>query len=311
LGRVKADKASCDPLYTKKKILLVGGAGFIGNSLSEVLVHAGHNVFVGDERTRLDKYSIPVERVNYLEFDWQDPVSMPTLPSFDVVIHLAWSSNPLSSMEDIGYDARKNILGTVSLLEAVSGTNISKFIFMSSGGTVYGNLTGDCANEQSPLNPISAYGVSKLACEKYVEVFGAMNRIRVCNLRLGNPYGVYQLQGTPVGVIANFVKNVCNEQEIIVRGSGEAVRDYIHVKDMSAYVEKIVSLDEIEGTYNVGSGTGTSIKKVISTIREIKGSDINVRYIDAAESDVGSIILDCQKIETATQLKVFISNDES
>ena len=176
-------------MSVRNKTLIIGGAGFIGTNLTRHLADNGVSTIVADTQRRLDKYAIPVSGVTYVPLEWPQASTHTYFTDVINVVHLYWATNPATSMVDIISDAELNILGTINLLEQVSKHNINKFLFLSSGGTVYGNTTADTIDESHPTSPVSAYGISKLSCEKYVSLYAKMKNFPHLNIRLGNPYG--------------------------------------------------------------------------------------------------------------------------
>ena len=278
------------------KTLIIGGAGFLGNSLSKYLADCEIPVSVLDSQLRIDKYAIPQRKVEYLSCDWPSVSGYKNLGAYDNVIHLAWSTNPTSSMKDIPEDASANVIGTLKLLESIPVNGINKFIFMSSGGTVYGNANTDIYLESNLPQPVSAYGISKLSCEKYVELYALRKKFIPINIRLGNPYGSYQLQGTPIGVIANFVSRIFSGVAIDLYGNGEIVRDYVHIDDFLTAMNRILRCKEISGTYNLGSGVGNSLAKIIDSIESITDRSFKINYLRSRRSDVRSVVLNSEKL---------------
>jgi len=281
----------------KKSTLIVGGAGFLGNSLAKHLSDLDERVFVTDTRRRLDSYAEIYSKVEYIETSWPDISNLDNAPIFDNVIHLAWTTAPASSMNNIMDDASTNIMGTLNLLESRLTNSISKFMFMSSGGTVYGNSYNGKLDEDSPTRPISAYGISKLTCENYIQLYALRKQFTPLIIRLGNPYGNYQLQGTPTGVIANFIRKIYANEILEIYGNGDTVKDYIHIQDVMSYIEKLLVHPEASGIYNLGSGLGMSVKDIIDSIAQFTNKPINITHLQCRRGDVRSVVLDISKLQ--------------
>ena len=279
----------------KNSTLIIGGAGFLGNSLAKWLSASGQSVIVADTQRRLTLYALQLQNVEYVACEWPNCNFDTLLNEVKNVVHMAWSSNPASSMLDIESDASENILGTVRLLESLC--NIEKFIFMSSGGTVYGNTDDIPVTELSNTNPVSAYGISKLCCEKYVQMYSLRRGYTHINLRLGNPYGAYQLNGTPVGVIANFVRKVLNDEAIVLYGTGDTVRDYLYIDDFLRAMSLLLQSPCASGIYNLGSGVGTSLVEIIDAIEQKLNKKISINRHKERRLDVRNIVLDVSKLE--------------
>lgn len=292
------------------KTLIIGGAGFVGNSLAQYLADNGTSVVVADSQRRIDNYSNEIPNVEYVAIEWPLTSKLSLLSEVDNVVHLAWSSNPSSSMMDIPADATNNILGTLALLEQVCEFGVKRFIFMSSGGTVYGNLSAPSINESYPINPISAYGASKVACESYVSIYANKCAFNYLNIRLGNPYGEYQLRGTPTGAIANFINRASKNEVVTIYGDGNNIRDYIHIDDVSHTLMLLIRGNSMSGTYNLGSGLGYSINDILNKIQIHFTSEIKTEYLPARGSDVKSVILNSSKIQNELPYIPKISIDE-
>jgi len=277
-------------------ILIVGGAGFLGNSLVKHLTDHNMNVAVADTKRRIEKYAIQLDGVEYVTTDLPDYSSIKKMANVNVAVHLAWSTNPNSSMQDVIGDAKTNLIGTLNLLESLQNHHLEKFIFMSSGGTVYGNCYEPLIPETCSTSPISAYGISKLACENYVNLYSIRKKFTPLNIRLGNPYGCYQLQGTPTGVVANFVRKIFHGDALEIYGDGETTRDYIHIDDVTECIERLISHPTIAGTYNLGSGVGVSVRNIIDIIEKCTNKEIRINYRESRRSDVRSVVLDVSKI---------------
>ena len=280
-----------------KKILLIGGAGFLGNSISEKLRSSKYRLIVADTRSRIEKYATHVADVDYIELDWPCTKPLKNLKNIDTAIHLYWSTNPNSSMRNIAYDAQSNLIGAIELLENLKRSKLKRFIFMSSGGTVYGNCSVPLIPETQPSRPISPYGITKTACESYVDLYALQGGFNGINIRLGNPYGLYQLQGTPTGVIANFIRKAENQESILLYGDGETIRDFIHVDDVTRCIENMINHPTLSGTYNLGSGVGKSVNDIIQLISTHSNYSLDIQYRECRRSDVRSVVLDISKLK--------------
>lgn len=293
----------------REKTLIIGGAGFIGTNLTQYLADNGVSTIVADTQRRLDKYAIPIPGVTYVPLEWSKQSTLPFFSDVKNVVHMYCATNPATSMVDITNDAELNTLGTINLLEQVSKLNIEKFVFLSSGGTVYGNSSVSTIDESHPTSPVSAYGVSKLSCEKYVSLYANTKNFSYLNIRLGNPYGEYQLQGTPIGVIANFVLRASRGETIDIFGEGDCVRDFIHIDDVSHTLFLALLKQKLNGTFNLGSGLGYSINEIICKIEQNIGSKITTNHLPARNSDVKSIILQSSKLQNEINYRPKIDMD--
>ena len=218
-----------------------------------------------------------------------------------MIAHLASTTVPATSMTDMIYDSTSNIAMSLRLLEAAAKRGIRRFVFASSGGTVYGHPSRLPAKENDPTYPISSYGVVKLAIENYVRMEANRHGFLGVNMRVANPYGPGQFRGTEVGVIVRFLKQIAEGQPIHILGDGSIRRDFLHVDDAVDAIR--LALDpnnNLHGTYNVGSGSSHSINEVVTTVEEITGLSAEVNYEPSRGIDVPSICLSTEKLTECT-----------
>ncbi|WP_186760032.1 NAD-dependent epimerase/dehydratase family protein [Luteimonas wenzhouensis] len=280
------------------RVVIVGGAGFIGTALADRLSGRGDDVLVADTRRRLDRAQAWLPAVETREFDFvsgDDP--HPLLEGADTVVHLACATTPASSMQSIAGDALRNILPSIRLFDAARSASVRRLVFSSSGGTVYGAPSRLPVQECDTGTPLSAYGVSKMAIEHYLSLYPALSPL---SLRVANPYGAYQLQGAAVGVIARYARAAAAGEPIEVWGDGAIVRDYIAIEDVARAFELAVAGDLAPGAYNVGTGTGASLNEIIAMIESLSGHPLEVRRSPARQYDVPGIVLDPGKFARAT-----------
>ena len=273
------------------RVLIVGAAGFIGNAVADALVNTGVEVRLADTKRRLDRRAAASLGREVHQFDFSSQVaSDDLLDGVDALIHLGCTTNPARSMADMAFDANSNIGPSIRLFESAAQAGIDRVIFASSGGTVYGAPGHACVTENSPTAPISAYGVSKLAIERYLAICPGICGV---SLRIANPYGSGQLRGSAVGVIAKYLLAVSRGQPLEVWGTGSVIRDYIAIGDVArAFVAAILERDIVPGPYNIGSGDGLSVNEIIARIFAVSGRRVSVEYQQARGYDVPAIILD-------------------
>jgi len=285
------------------RVILVGGAGFIGQSVARELDQRGHEACVLDSPRRLARLSREDGGREHQELNWKDHSGLRrVLQKSDVIIHLAWSSTPADSMSGICDDAEINILRSIRLLEAAQSAAVPRFMFASSGGTVYGNSLDQCPRvETDATNPVSAYGVSKLAVERYVDLYARKNNTIGINLRMGNPYGPDQYRGATVGAIAHFIYAAARSEGLDIFGDGSIVRDYLYIDDLANAICLIAEPEfRRSGSYNIGSGQGTSIGELIKKISLITEKQLVVNYDTHRSMDVSYIVLDCESLSSLT-----------
>jgi UDP-glucose 4-epimerase len=254
------------------KVLVTGGAGFIGSHVVDRLVEEGHQVVVVDNLSsgkkrnvnraanlyRLDIQSSRLERV----FRNERP---------NVVMHFAAQINGRRSVEDPIADAQVNILGTLNVLQQAVRHGCRKVIFSSSGGAIYGEQALYPAPESHATNPISPYGISKLCGEHYLFYFQRISGIQVVSLRYANVYGPRQDPDGEAGVISIFVQKMFNREQPIINGNGRQTRDFVFVDDVVEANLAAMGQDS-HGTYNVGTGIETSINELFRMLADFTGA---------------------------------------
>ncbi|MBA2237818.1 MAG: NAD-dependent epimerase/dehydratase family protein [Lysobacter sp.] len=279
------------------RVLIVGAAGFIGKAVADALAEAGIESRLADTRRRLERSDDWLPGRDVREFDFsRQAASEELLDGVDALVHLGCTTNPARSMADMAFDADSNIGPSIRLFESAARAGIARVIFASSGGTVYG--VPECARvcEDAPTVPISAYGVSKLAVERYLAICPGVCGI---SLRVANPYGAGQLRGSAVGVIARYLLAVSRGQPLEVWGTGSVIRDYIAIADVAqAFLSAVVTRDIAPGPYNVGSGEGASINEIISRIFAVSHRRVHVEYQEARGYDVPAIVLDSTRFRS-------------
>lgn len=280
------------------RVVIVGGAGFIGTSLARSLSRHGHHPVVLDTPARLAGAAAALGGASTAEFDFTSARNAEALlAGADGLVHLACTTNPAHSMARIAWDAESNIAPSLRLFDAALAAGVPRVVFASSGGTVYGAPERLPVRESDPTRPLSAYGVSKLAIENYLALY-PLNGI---SLRLANPYGVGQLSGATVGVIARYAMAVGLGQSLEVWGDGSVVRDYVAIEDVADAFRLALETRELpSGAYNIGTGIGASVNDVIAAVFAAAGRTVPVAYKPARAYDVPAIILDSARFGERT-----------
>jgi UDP-glucose 4-epimerase len=244
------------------KILVTGGAGFIGSHLVDRLVQEGHQVVVVDDLSTGKRKNVN-RSVEFYKLDIQssrlERVFRNERPT--MLMHLAAQMDVRRSVEDPLYDAQVNILGTLNVLEQAVRHGIRKVIFASSGGAIYGEQETFPAPETHPTRPASPYGISKLSGEHYLDYYQKVSGIQYVNLRYANVYGPRQDPHGEAGVVAIFTQKLLNGEQPVINGNGRQTRDFIYVDDV-VEANLAVMGKEAQGTYNVGTAQETSINEV-------------------------------------------------
>ncbi len=273
------------------KALVTGASGFLGRALVPALLAMGETVVATGRR------SCPFAPHPRLSW-WQADLACPAAPVADIlsgvdtIYHLSWSSVPAESNLAPSEDARINISGSVRLLELIpQGTN-PRFVFASSGGTVYGRLISTPAPEEHPLKPLSAYGVSKISVEGYLDLFAAFGSLRPVSLRMGNVYGPGQDTARLFGAITHFCKCAVAGGPIRMFGNGDAVRDYVYIDDAVAALVRAGHVNETSAALNIGTGKGHSLNDIVAIIQNQLGKPLLVEHEAPRPFDVPVSTLD-------------------
>jgi UDP-glucose 4-epimerase len=281
------------------RCLVLGGAGFLGSNLLKHLVQHNFDITVFQSRNASlkrikqyeDKYKLIQDDFTSLSEEKLDEMTR----DVDIVIHLISTSTPATSNQNVFKDASSNILPTINLLDACVKNKIKKFIFYSSGGTVYGDTQEIPIIEGLPTDPISAYGVHKLTIEKYLHLYKTLYGLDSYILRISNPYGEEQSSISGQGLISTLVYKAVNGKGIEIWGDGGVVRDYIYVDDVSNAVIKLIKYSGNIKIYNISSGEGKSINQILDYLKDIHVGNLKIKYMQSRDFDVRINILDNTK----------------
>lgn len=280
--------------------VVFGGGGFIGSAIVDKLLAAGHRVRVF-ERPRVDPYR---------EFSAHEPIEWVSgdlasihdveeaLEGMDAVFHLVSTTLPKSSNDDPIYDVQSNMVSTLQMLNAMVRSGVRKIVFISSGGTVYGPPQYLPIDEKHPTEPIVSYGITKLAIEKYLKVYGDLHGIRSVVLRVSNPYGERQRLETAQGAVAAFLHKALQDQPIEIWGDGTVTRDYIYIGDVADAFLKAVEYEGAVPVFNISSGQGLSLNVLVDRIEGVVGHPVERVYKPGRAFDVRTSIL-CNALAAA------------
>lgn len=278
-------------------VLVVGGCGFIGSHVVDQLLSLNTAVKVLDRGP--ERFRSPLNDVSYVYGDFTDSaVIAEALSGVATVVHLASTSIPATSNLNPVEDIVSNLAGTVRLLETMRKLSIRRIVYLSSGGAVYGIPRTDPVTEDHPLNPISSYGIVKVAVEKYLEMERYLYGLEYVALRPSNPYGPRQGHVGLQGLIGTFLWRCLWGEPLQIWRDGSVCRDYIHVTDV-ARICVAASLGGPCGTYNVGSGTGLSVADVAALVCEITGTSSQFELHAGRKFDVPRIVLDTRAARQA------------
>jgi len=254
------------------RILVTGGAGFIGSHVVDSYIEAGHDVFVVDDLSTGKRENLH-PKAHFLHADILDLAVRKLLASekIDVVNHHAAQMDVRRSVADPLFDARINLLGMLNVLEGAREAKVKKVIFSSSGGTVYGEQTMFPASEDHPTQPISPYGVSKRAGEHYLYFYSVEYGIPYIALRYANIYGPRQDPHGEAGVVAIFTLRLLSGNQPIINGDGKQTRDYVFVKDV-AQANLAALQTNYCGPINIGTSIETDVNQLFHHLRTLTNS---------------------------------------
>lgn len=267
------------------KVLVTGGAGFIASHVTDAYIELGHHVIVVDNLS-----TGRMENVNpQAEFHCQD-IREPDLEEIfannkiDVINHHAAQMDVRRSVDDPIFDARVNILGFINLLQLAKKYGVRKVIFSSTGGAIYGEQDYFPADEEHPLRPISPYGISKLAGEKYLYYYQQTFGLEFTILRYANVYGPRQSPHGEAGVVAIFASLLLNGKQPIINGDGTQTRDFVYVKDVVR--ANCLALEYPESNYfNIGTGMETNINQLYHLMTRVLGLDLPEKHGPAKDGE--------------------------
>jgi len=251
------------------KILVTGGAGFIGSNVVDAHIEKGYDVVVVDDLSSGKKGNLN-RKAKFYKLDICDRALEEVFKEerIDIVNHHAAQVDVRKSTADPVFDARINIEGSLNILENCRKYKIKKIIFASSGGVVYGECGKFPPNEDSSVSPISPYGVSKYAVECYLSTYAKIYGLKYTALRYGNVYGPRQDPYGEAGVVAIFSGKMLNNEEVNIFGDGKQVRDYVYVGDVVR--ANILCLENGDNEiFNIGTGKSTSVNRLFSVMKEL------------------------------------------
>lgn len=254
---------------TQRNILVTGGAGFIGSHLVDRLVAEGHRVHILDNLSTGQPEFIN-HGAEFLRKDIGDPDldGLFADARFDAMVHLAAQIDVRRSVADPVADAGTNILGSLNLLQLCVRHRVGRVVFASTGGAIYGDTDQRPTVEDSDCRPVSPYGITKLAIEKYLHFYRVQYGLAHTVLRFGNVYGPRQNPHGEAGVVAIFCRRLLGQQPAVINGDGLQSRDYVHVGDVARAIRAALDLDSGAETCNVGTGIEHTVVELYDILRD-------------------------------------------
>ncbi|MEQ1583419.1 MAG: NAD-dependent epimerase/dehydratase family protein, partial [Candidatus Nitrotoga sp.] len=269
------------------------GGGFIGSAIADRLLLDGHELRIF-ERPRVTPYRkfAESERVEWIAGDLSSTHDVSdAIRGVDVVLHLVSTTLPKNSNDDPIYDVQSNLVATLQMLNAMVAHNVRKIVFISSGGTVYGNPMYLPVDEKHPTDPLVSYGITKLAIEKYLQMYSHLYGIRAITLRVANPYGERQRIETAQGAVGVFLHHALKGLPIEIWGDGSVTRDYIHVSDVAEAFVRAVGYSGAKSCFNISSGAGTSLNELVDMLEDVLGKPVERHYLPGRPFDVPVSVL--------------------
>lgn len=285
-----------------RKILITGGAGFIGSHLADTLIEDGFDVLVVDNLSTGKKEFVNKKArfakadINSREFGYILNRERPT-----IIFHLAAQSSLTKSLKNPTEDLKANFLSVINLLRKTQDNGVQKFIFASSAA-IYGETDSLPMKEDTPQNPSSPYGLAKLSCEYYIRYFYLSKRLPYTILRYANVYGERQNTSSEGGVVGIFINKIINKQPVHIYGDGRQTRDFIHVSDVVSATKAVLKSD-IVGEFNVGTGKRTSIEELFDIMAGISGAGSEKLYKPERAVEVRHNSLSYKRINKETRWK--------
>ena len=276
----------------KKTVLIFGGGGFIGSHMAESLSNDFRVIIFDKKNFSRQNISTCEAEIEIIEGDFCNHLDwLHALNTADYVVHLICTTLPATSNENCTYDIESNVVPSLKLLDALRKNPRARLIFISSGGTVYGNTEELPINEEAVTNPICSYGIGKLMIEKYLHLYHTVYGLDYRTARLSNAYGERQNTTSNQGLITTILHKVLQGQTVEIWGDGLVVRDYIYVKDAVDCIKKMLTYDGPERTFNVSSNKGYSVREVLDAIAAVMGREMEVTYSGERKFDVRDNIL--------------------
>ncbi len=279
------------------KILVTGGAGFIGSHVVDLFIDKGYEVVVLDDLST-GRVSNLNPRAKFYQMDIRSPEIREVFAAEkpDYISHHAAQMDVRRSVAQPLFDAHVNILGSINLIECAREFGVKRFVYISTGGAVYGEPEHLPCNELHPINPICQYGASKHTVEHYLYMYHVNYGLNYTVLRYPNVFGPRQDPHGEAGVVAIFTGKMMAGEPVVVNGDGQQTRDFIYVGDCAYGNYLAITVDHKPGIYNLGWGRPTSINEIFLTLVKVTGYEFPVQYGPAKVGETRHIYLDASKI---------------
>ena len=276
------------------RLVVTGGAGFIGSHIVDMLARRGDEILIVDDLSTGRRSNLPVG-VRVAELAVGHPELSSAFADFmpDATIHCAAQAAVPVSMQRPGFDAQVNIVGGLNVMAASVGAGVDRFVYVNTGGALYGEPERLPCKEDDPIRPISPYGLSKWTLEVYLGML-LPPAASLVTLRLANVYGPRQDPHGEAGVVAIFAERMLEGREMTIFGDGEQTRDFVYVTDVARSVEAALAFDG-RTSVNIGAGRPFSVRQVFDVLSELTGYECESVHAPARPGDVRHIFLDVQR----------------
>ena len=279
------------------RVLVTGGAGFIGSHLADRLLGDGHDVVILDDLSTGHVEHLQANARFYqmdLMSPWIDELFRIERP--EAVVHQAAQASVRRSVEDPVFDAGVNVLGTATLLQASVRHGVRRFLFASTGGALYGDADVTPTPEDYPTLPVSPYGAAKLSAEVYLRTFNALHGLSYAALRYANVYGPRQDPHGEAGVVAIFTRRLLSGETTRINGDGKQTRDFVYVGDVAEANALALTSDTV-GSFNVGTGIETDVNTIFQMLRRLTGSNQPEEHGPPLAGEQRRSVVDARKLE--------------
>lgn len=292
------------------KILVTGGAGFIGSHIADGFIAQGHEVVILDNLSmgRIENIN-PKAKFYLMDIGEKEVDKVFKLEKFDALCHQAAQMDVRKSVENPLFDAEVNVKGSLNLLQNCIKYQIKKFIFASTGGAVYGEQEEYPCDETHPLQPVSPYGITKLTVEKYLFYYAKQFGLPYTILRYSNVYGPRQNPQGEAGVVAIFTHTLLEEQQPIINGDGKQTRDYVYVGDVMRANIKALRYNGND-VFNISTGIETDVNKIFHTLKNFTDSSIQEKHGPAKPGEQQRSVISYKKAKKLLQWEPEINLDQ-
>jgi UDP-glucose 4-epimerase len=276
--------------------IVLGGGGFLGVNLCRRLAAAGGRVRAFGRRCLFPRALAGIE---WYQGNFADAAALAAaIESYEVVFHLVHATTPHSANLDMAADLQQNVVSSLALLDISRSLGVKRIVFVSSGGVVYGQAKQIPTPEDAPTEPITAYGISKLAIEKYLALYQHLHGLDFRVLRVANPFGPFQVATKNQGIIAALIAQALAHQPAEIWGDGSVVRDYIFVDDVIDALLAAAADRSDARVFNIGSGRGRSLREIIAALEAALGRKMDIAWKPGRPIDVPTSILSIDRART-------------